>query len=339
MKINKSELQEALAKVKPGLASKDLIEQATSFAFMDGRVVTYNDEISISHPVQDLDISGAVKAEALYSFLGKLKKDEIFINKDDNQVIIQAGKAKAGLILEQEIKLPVQEIGEIKEWKPLPEGIVQGLKFCYPSCSTDMSNPILTCVYVNGDKVQSTDSFQITEYKIKDKIPVPAFLIPSTVVRELIKYDVKEIAEGDGWMHFRTEEGTIFSCRVFGGDFPDVSKFLKVKGMDIRFPKTIIGALEKAQIFSKNQLNVDYLEIVHVEITEGNITISTKGEFGWFEEKARIQYSGAPIKFSTGVGFLMNLLKSMDTPECTLGENQIQFKDTQWTHVLAITSE
>ena len=50
MKINKSELQEALAKVKPGLASKDLIEQATSFAFMDGRVVTYNDEMFPSSP-------------------------------------------------------------------------------------------------------------------------------------------------------------------------------------------------------------------------------------------------------------------------------------------------
>lgn len=339
MKINKSKLQEALAKVKPGLASKDLIEQATSFAFMDGRVVTYNDEISISHPVKDLNISGAIKAEALYSFLDKLKKDEIFINKDDNQVIIQAGKAKAGLILEQEIKLPVQEIGEIKEWKPLPEGIVQGLKFCYPSCSTDMSNPILTCVYLEGDSIQSTDSFQITEYKMKEAIPVPGFLIPANVVRELIKYDIKEISKGEGWMHFRTEEGTIFSCRVFTGDFPDIGKYLKVKGQKIRFPKTIIEALEKAQIFSKNPLNVDYLEIVAVDISKENIKISAKGEFGWFEETSRIKYSGDPVKFSTGVGFLINLLNSMQTPTCVLGEDQIQFKHEGWTHVLAITSE
>ena len=48
MKINKKELQEALERVKPGLASRELIEQSTSFAFMRDRVVTYNDEISIS---------------------------------------------------------------------------------------------------------------------------------------------------------------------------------------------------------------------------------------------------------------------------------------------------
>ena len=72
MKINKVELQEALEKVKPGLASRELIEQSTSFAFMGDRVVTYNDEISISHPVKNLDVTGAVKAQTLYAFLNKI---------------------------------------------------------------------------------------------------------------------------------------------------------------------------------------------------------------------------------------------------------------------------
>ena len=75
MKINKAELQTALEKVKPGLASRELIEQSTSFAFMGDRVVTYNDEISISHPVAGVDINGAVKAQALYDFVSEVKKE------------------------------------------------------------------------------------------------------------------------------------------------------------------------------------------------------------------------------------------------------------------------
>jgi len=39
MKVNKVELQEALEKGKPGLASRELIEQSTSFAFMRDWVV------------------------------------------------------------------------------------------------------------------------------------------------------------------------------------------------------------------------------------------------------------------------------------------------------------
>src|SRR5690554_5571655 len=124
LQVKKAELQAALEKVKPGLADRELIEQATSFAFMNGRVVTYNDEISISHPVQDLDVEGAIKAEALYSFLNRVKQDIITIDVDDNQVKIKAGRSKAGLVLEKEVKLPVEEVGEIGKWMPLPEGFV-----------------------------------------------------------------------------------------------------------------------------------------------------------------------------------------------------------------------
>ena len=64
--IKRAELKEALETVKPGLASKEIIEQSTSFAFMGDKVVTYNNKISMSHPVKGLDITGAVKADEMY---------------------------------------------------------------------------------------------------------------------------------------------------------------------------------------------------------------------------------------------------------------------------------
>ncbi len=64
--ISKKKLQEALEIVKPGLSNNEIIEQTTSFAFIDGRVITYNDELSISCPVEELNVQGAVKAEELY---------------------------------------------------------------------------------------------------------------------------------------------------------------------------------------------------------------------------------------------------------------------------------
>ena len=69
MKLNKTDLQKALEIVKPGLANKEMIEHSTSFAFIGGRVVTYNDEISLSHPVEGLEIEGAIHAEELYKLL------------------------------------------------------------------------------------------------------------------------------------------------------------------------------------------------------------------------------------------------------------------------------
>jgi len=77
MNIQKEQLKKALETVKPGLAGKEIIEQSTSFAFMGDRVVTYNDEISISHPVEGLNLTGAIRAEELYQLLSKLKREEI----------------------------------------------------------------------------------------------------------------------------------------------------------------------------------------------------------------------------------------------------------------------
>ena len=337
MKISKRELQEALERVKPGLASRELIEQSTSFAFMGDRVVTYNDEISISHPVKNLDVTGAVKAQALYAFLNKIKREEIDVEWEENQVIIKAGKSKAGLVFEQEVKLPVEEIGEIKGWKKLPAETLEALKFCYPCCSRDMSRPILTCVHVSGKNVQASDSFQIVQYKLQGKAPIKPFLLPASAVKELVKYDVKEISEGQGWLHFKTEDGTIFSSRVFDGEFPEVEGFLDFDGVEIAFPKTTVPALERAQIFSKNEVSMDNMATAVVEVSDGQIKFSAQDESGWFEETIKAKYKGKTIKFITGVEFLIDLLGR--APSCVYGDNKIKFTGENWQHVVATTSD
>ncbi len=338
MKINKKELQEALERVKPGLASRELIEQSTSFAFMKDRVVTYNDEISISHPVKNLDVTGAVKAQALYAFLNKIKREEIDVEWEENQVIIKAGKSKAGLVFEQEVKLPVEEIGEIKGWKKLPTEILEALKFCYPCCSRDMSRPILTCVYVSGKNVQASDSFQIVQCKLQKKAPIKPFLLPASAIKELIKYNVTEISEGQGWLHFKTEDGTVFSSRVFDGEFPEIEGLLDFDGVEITFPKTAVPALERAQIFSKSEeVRMGNMAEVVVEVSNGQIRFSAQDESGWCEEIVKSNYKGETIKFTAGAESLINLLSQFSS--CICGHDRIKFSGENWRHIIAVTGE
>jgi len=92
MKIEKSKLQEALRIVEPGLAEKEIpyLEQSKSFAFVGGKIITYNDEISISHPIEGWgDIEGVIQAKKLYDLLSKLsaKELDIFINKKSEMII------------------------------------------------------------------------------------------------------------------------------------------------------------------------------------------------------------------------------------------------------------
>ncbi len=338
MKINKAELQEALEKVRPGLAQKELIEQATSFMFMGDRVVTYNDEISISHPVKGLDVKGAVKAQALYSFLNKVKKDEIEIEWEENQVLIKAGRSKAGLVFESEVKLPIdEEIGEIGKWKKLPENFVEALKFCHPCCSRDMSRPVLTCVSVSKEKVEASDSYQIVLHKLSGKVPGDGFLIPATAVRDLVRYKITEVAQGESWVHFRTEDGTVFSARTISNEFPDTSKHLKIDGVEFSFPKNTDEILERADVFSKKEISTGDIPVVTVEIKDKRVKFSAENEYGWFEEESRVKYDGKPVKFAVGIEFLVNLFTKLQN--CVIGPDKIGFSGENWQHIVAMLAE
>ena len=338
MKINKAELQNALEKVKPGLAGKELIEQSTCFSFIDDRVVTYNDEISISHPIEGLDIKGAVKAQALYAFLNKVKKEEIDIEHEKNQIIIKAGRSKAGLIFEKEILLPLdEEIGKVNIWHDMPEGMKDALKLCYPSCSKDMSNPVLTCIHVYKNIVEASDSYQIIQCKLKGKGVVEDFLIPATAIRELIRYDITQLADGDGWVHFKTEDDTIFSARTIEGKYPSTTSHLKMEGTEFAFPKNITRILEKANVFSRSDFSTSDISLVTIEIKNKIVKISAKNEYGWFEEKGKVDYEGPSIKFVTGVEFLIDIFGKLKT--CILGEGKIGFTGENWKHIIVTLTD
>ena len=339
MKINKADLQVALEKVKPGLANKELIEQATSFAFLGGRVVTYNDEISISAPVKGLEkVTGAVKAQALYEFLNKVKKEEIDLEWEDNQVVIKAGRAKAGLIFESEVKLPIdEEITDIGEWNKLPKGFLAALKLCYPCCSRDMAKPVLTCVHINGKVIEASDSYQIIQYKLGGPVPGKKFLIPANSVKELVKYAVTEITVGESWAHFRTEDETvIFSVRIVGGDFPPVAQYLEMDdGVEFSFPEDIREVLARANVFvNRNLADAGSVPVAFVETKGGRLKLSAKNDSGWFEETMRVTNKDANFTFSIGIEFLTKLFEKLQT--CIIGSRKILFKGENWEHVVAV---
>jgi hypothetical protein len=205
MKINRKELQTALEIVKPGLANREVIEQANSFAFMDDRLVTYNDEISISHPISGLEITGAVKADELYKFINKVKKDELEFELTDNEIVLISGRSKAGFAIQSEIKLPIKDIGNIGKWKALPDDFMSKISFVSSSAGKTMSKPILACVHVNKEGfVEASDGFRITKNMLSDTMPVKTFLIPATSVSQIIRLKPTKIAEGQGWIHFKT---------------------------------------------------------------------------------------------------------------------------------------
>lgn len=328
----KKDIQRALELVRPGLANTEFIVQSTSFAFMGDRVTTFNDDISISHPIVGLELTGAVKAEEFYQLLSKIPQEEIEIELKENEIIISAGKAKAGLILQDKISLPLDEVGAIGDWKPLPEKFIDAIQFILPAAFTDMSKPSLTCLHIRKDGIcEASDNLRITQFTI-DEMPINSFLIPAKIAKELIKYPVKEIAEGSGWKHFRTGEGTIFSCRIFEEIYPDIDEMgiMNVVGQEIVFPKGFSDILGRAAIFSKEEYTLD--KEVSITIADKKIEVKSKSDFGWFEESMNIRYTGAPISILIHPIFLSEMLSKIQA--CIISDKAMKFIGGEWAHVV-----
>ena len=331
--MKKQNLLTALETVKPGLAAKEMIEQSTSFAFMNGRVVTYNDEISLSHPVEDLEIEGAIQADELYKLLNKLKEDEIEVEIKGGELLLKSGKTKAGLTLQQEITLPLEEIGETGKWKTLPEGFLNHIRFAMTCCSRDMSRPVLTCVHVSKEGViEGSDGFRITRCQLEEQMPIKTFLLPVSAAVQVIRIKPTKIATGDGWIHFKTDEDTILSCRVFEDTFPDTAPFLKVEGVEIVLPKQIDEILDRAAVFAKRDHFLD--EVVTITIGDKHITVKSKSDAGWFKESARMRYSDKPITFSITPYLLQDILK--ETNVCVMCEDRLKFEGAGWEHITTL---
>ena len=329
MKINKKNLLKALEIVKPGLANKEMIEQTTSFCFIKGNVVTYNDEISISCPLKEITFEGAVNSNELYSYVSRVKADELEMEIKDNEILLKAGRSKAGLTLHSDITLPIEEIGKIKKWKKLPEDFLEALQFTMGACSRDMSKPKLTCVHINKDILESADNYRLANYVLKDKVSAKPFLLPATSCAKVVKMKPTEISEGKGWVHFKTKEKAILSCRLFEEKYADTSSLLKVKGTRILFPKTIIGILDRAEIFAKRDFQLD--EQVVIYLHEKKLIVKSESDSGWFEEKARVKYTGDPIKFIISPYLLKDILNK--TTKGILGDNRLMFKEENWKYI------
>lgn len=336
--MNRTELLNALEIVRPGLANKEIMEQSTAFAFIDGDVVTFNDEISIRHPVKGLNINGAVPAAALYQLLRKVNKDEIEITKEANQILITAGRSKAGLAMETKISLPIAEAIQPGKFHNLPDDFIKAVQFALPCCdgNSKSSKPMLTCVHVNESGfVEGSNGQRIAHHKLKDKMPVKTFLVPATSMRALLRLPITKIAEGKGFIHFKTDEGTMMSCRLFEDDFPDTAPFLNIKNAQkLTLPKSIIDIMDRAGALSgvcASDLHVK------LSLSKNKVKVTNKSDFGWFEEESNAQYSGEPM---TLIVTPYNMKVALEeTKDCEYNENIMRFRNDSWTFVAVLSVE
>lgn len=338
MKINKEELKEALEIVKPGLANKELIEQSTSFAFIDGKLVTYNDSISVSHPVEGLqEINGAIQATEFYGIISKMKGTDIEIELDENEILLKSGRAKAGITLQHEVTLPLDEIEKDIKWTRLPDTFIDALTFCAPCCSKDATLPILTGVHCRPDGIcEASDSYKVVRMTGDAMKEMKNCIIDSAAISHIKSIKPIAFARTGGWVHFKNIKKTEIHCRVIEDKFPNLDEQLQMNELrTIKLPETLLEALEAANVFAKRDHALD--ENVDLVLSKNKLTVEGKSDIGWYKEIMKVDYKETEISFSMTPSLLHDVLsKSRDMVLCT---DRVKFEGENWIYMAVLKAE
>lgn len=332
-KIETSKLLEALVLTKPGQAfshsGEEVFIQSNCYAFKGDRVFTYNDEVSVSVPLE-IGFEGSVPANEFYALISKVKDKEIFLAPKKGELIVSGRRVEAGLKM-MDMNIPVENLGEVKRWIPLSEGFLEALKLCIPSASKDMSKPVLTCLHLNKDCIESCDSFRLTRCEMNSKIKSP-ILLPATEAKHVGGFSPIKYGTTEGWVHFLNEKEVVISCRTQEGKFPDLSKFLEEGGEEITFPNKLIDMLERAEVFAVE--DVEGIKKVILDLDGKFLKMRCEGPTGWIEEKGRVQYKGDKITLHVNPSHLKEILKRLTAAKLT--ENLLRFEGEGFYHCTAL---
>lgn len=305
MKTAKKELLKVLESVKPGIASRGVVESMAYFLFSGTDIITYNDKISIQHPFKT-DFNLFVKADDLYKMMTKLSVDDVALAEKDGKLHVQCETMQADLatIEDDEISARIANVDKslkTAKFLPLPDNFCESVSLCSFIASKQESYQTLTCVHVTGENCISSDNMRIAHATMDGKV-TPMF-IEASEVRSLIAINPTEYAISKAWLHFRNEDKCIFSIRKVNGDFPDFVQFFDFKGTEIKLPKSLIEGMDIASVFTD-----DLAPQTEINISKGVCIISVKSDSGTIKYRSKIDYSGSDIVFRINPDFLKEMM-------------------------------
>lgn len=346
MKIKTSQLKETLAALKAGLSGgKETTDQSTSFVFDQGMIYTYNDDISIRMPFPDKSIHGSANAKELIALANKVKGDEIDVEivEEKSELRLKSGRSKAGIKLDAEIRMPLDEIKKLpnkQHWYFLPKEFKEGLKSTLFSTSSEMDEIIFTAVNCRENRMESTDNDRATRWTILSGATMD-FLLPADAGKFLIQYkELVSWAVTEGWLHFKVKNGEdeiTFSCRTFEGEFPDLTPHFEVEGFMLIFPDGIKDVLDRAGVFTDAEFAQDQLISISVD-QKGVMTVRAEGDNGWFEETVRLrQHTKQDFSFQINPQYLSQILNTVGS--AIVGSDRVLFSTEKFQHVVALVAE
>ena len=294
-----------ISKVAKAVDPSDISEGGDCLFFSDGQVGAFDGRISI---VASTGIEGrfAVKASDMVGILKRITSSEFTAKRVGDKVRIVGGRVKSEIaVIDSDYGQNIPEVPE-DGWDDVPDNFTEGLKLCALSTSDDYSTPILCNVFVDGERMYSSDDNRASRFELSSEMD--SFLLPSRAAAELCKMDLEEWCLHDNGIFFACGE-LVYRAALSEGEFPSsvCDKFVEVEGDPIKLPSKLKDAVETASVFSEADFEVD--RRIKISIDKKKIVCTGEKDSAWASHTLKYKYGGDPISFSVNPNFFLQILQ------------------------------
>ncbi len=330
MKLNREALLQKLQSISPGLSTKDVIEQSSTYVFKDGRIITFNDEVScsIDSPIEDAECS--VPSKPLLSILEKLKNEEVTVEVTDEYFCVKGKNNRTRIRMDMEILLPIEAVEPPDKWKKLPSDFCEAVGLVQTCTGDDASDFKMTCVRITDKFLEACDNHQMIRWNTET--PIKDCLLKSGSIKHVSRLGMSKASVTDSWVHFKNETGLVLSCRKWTNeDYPDLSEILKTTGVKSVLPVGLGEAVERASVFCESDITIGSVE---VKIKGSKLVLKSYGPYGDYEERTKIKYDGEPMRFRASPKLLAAIASR--TKDCILTETRLKTETDKWICVVCL---
>lgn len=335
MKVDRAELLQTLTVAGVGLTKREILDQSNAFVFTKDELITFNGEVltRIANPLEGVE--GAVPADDLLKLLAKFPDDEVELVPHKEELRLKGNRRQAGIARMAEIHLPFDDVPKPKGWLDVSESLMGNLLQAARVCGRDETQPMTTVVHLTADKIEACDNFRLFRLTAETGVDKDV-LIPASSINSVGIVSPTKVAVTGGWIHLRTKGKHILSIRCVTGDYPDLTKLLKLKNPKrVQLPGNLPDILSRAEVMYETT----YDAMVSVAITSGEMTLTARKETGWYKEAKKIKYKGEPINFEVNPKFLNEILDQ--TRKVTIGGDRLRIEtgDSVFVVSLEVKSE
>lgn len=335
MKVEREKLLSVLDLVSPGLAqSKEVIQQSASFVFNKGNVITFNDETACIQK-SPIELKGAVQARPFRAILQRLKEEVIDVDNDKKKITIKGkGGKRTNITMEKDITLPLKHLDIPKKWYDLPESFGDAVQFVKDCASTDASYQALMCVHITPKYVEAFDNDQYAMHKCKIKKLKQDILIPARSLQHVIPLAATHFSVTKAWMHFKNENGLIFSCRRILKKYQDCTKLRKLEGTNMILPSGLDEAAHRGEVFAADGADDNQ---VTINLSKNRVEIYGEGQYGNHFEPKKVKYRGKPLSFMISPALLTLLMKQQQY-DCVVHPKALKVEGTKTIFITALNT-